>query len=395
MSISNILPTVEDKELIFLLKNLKKHAYYKNKTINRLKTYFPDSIFLFFDSGRSALHFLAENVLEKNSRIALQTFTCSAVVHPFLTANILPNYLSFDKNSFNFEYQHLINYINKKTKSVLLQYTFGIVPNSLEQILNFCRKNNLIVIEDLSHSFGNRYNNRYLGNFGDFAVISFGKDKPITVGSGGCLIVNDRKWQTRLKKAYQKIKQPTKTDTAKQLFYLFFMQFAKKLYHHKVIRALIYLLQKTGLLTKAVSDKEKQLYPNKIYSINKFLYPLLYSQLKKLKPLMDLRKTNTNYWNKLFNKNYKTALLKYPLSVSDKHKILEELKQNHIYLSTWYSNLLDPEGVDLRKYRLDTDKFKQELYFAQTIINLPNLNLNLNQKKIIYSIINKYENNRD
>ncbi|GIW63049.1 MAG: hypothetical protein KatS3mg090_0875 [Patescibacteria group bacterium] len=391
MSLNNILPTVTDKELTHLIKNLKNYKYFKQQTIKELKTYFPNSSFLFFDSARSSLKFLAETVLNKQSKIALQCFTCSAVIHPFLTSQVRPVYLSFDFDSFNFEIKHLLEKKSSEIKAVLIQYTFGITPKTLHKIISFCRKNNILIIEDLSHSFGNKVNKQFLGNLGDFAVISFGKDKVINCSTGGCLVINNQNYSRLLKEKFHYIPEITFQKKLQQFFYLFFMQFAKKYYGFKLTRGLIFLLQSIGLLQKSVSNREKQLKQEDIYRFNKYLFPLLYTQIKKLKSNSSERWQNTQYWNHIFSKNYNTSLLKFPISVRNKKEILKELQQKKIFLSTWYANLIDPADIDLSKYQINLDNFIKEKKFAEHIINLPTFNLSKQQASIIYSILKKYE----
>ena len=53
------------------------------------------------------------------------------------------------------------------------------------------KKNNLILIEDTCESLGSKYDNRYLGTFGDFSSFSFYASHQISSGEGGMLCCKD------------------------------------------------------------------------------------------------------------------------------------------------------------------------------------------------------------
>ena len=42
----------------------------------------------------------------------------------------------------------------------------------MDYILNLCKKYNVILIEDISHSIGSKYKNQYLGTFGYASIYS-------------------------------------------------------------------------------------------------------------------------------------------------------------------------------------------------------------------------------
>jgi dTDP-4-amino-4,6-dideoxygalactose transaminase len=64
----------------------------------------------------------------------------------------------------------------------------------LEYFYKIKKKYDLILIEDAAQSINLEYKSRFIGNFGDFAAISFHETKNIHCGLGGCLIVNNKKF---------------------------------------------------------------------------------------------------------------------------------------------------------------------------------------------------------
>ena len=65
-------------------------------------------------------------------------------------------------------------------------------PCEMDAILKLAREHNLKVIEDCAQAHGAKYNNKYVGSFGDVGTFSFCQDKIMsTGGEGGMLITND------------------------------------------------------------------------------------------------------------------------------------------------------------------------------------------------------------
>lgn len=65
------------------------------------------------------------------------------------------------------------------------------VPCDMKEIMKFCKKNNLKLIEDCSHAHLTKYNNKLLGTYGDVSCFSVGAKKVLSGGEGGFLITND------------------------------------------------------------------------------------------------------------------------------------------------------------------------------------------------------------
>lgn len=68
-----------------------------------------------------------------------------------------------------------------------------------EGILDICHKNHIRVIEDAAHAFPTKFNNKYVGSFGDVTCFSFYANKTITTGEGGMLVTDDEEIYKRVK----------------------------------------------------------------------------------------------------------------------------------------------------------------------------------------------------
>ena len=107
-------------------------------------------------------------------------------------------FVDLDLNNHCIDIQDLKKKINNKTLAIHLTYLCGMVPN-LDEFVEICEKNSIYLIEDISQSYGSKYNNKYLGTFGKFAVGSFTYGKCISAIDGGFLISDSVKEFDKIK----------------------------------------------------------------------------------------------------------------------------------------------------------------------------------------------------
>lgn len=78
---------------------------------------------------------------------------------------------NMDDLSINIEHFKQIIKDERSQGCLILVSVLGLVPN-MKEILNICKENNIILIEDVCESMGSKYDNKYLGTFGDISVFS-------------------------------------------------------------------------------------------------------------------------------------------------------------------------------------------------------------------------------
>ena len=66
----------------------------------------------------------------------------------------------------------------------------GRIPPDLEEIVQYCRKRGIMIVEDCAHTLGSKFRSKHLGSFGDIAVYSLQTNKLINCGEGGFLCTN-------------------------------------------------------------------------------------------------------------------------------------------------------------------------------------------------------------
>lgn len=75
--------------------------------------------------------------------------------------------------------------------SLILVSVLGLVPN-MSEIISICKENNIILIEDVCESMGSKYNDKFLGTFGDVSVFSLYFGHHLSTIEGGFVCTNDK-----------------------------------------------------------------------------------------------------------------------------------------------------------------------------------------------------------
>lgn len=361
---------------IFNFKDFKKGKD-EEKLKNWFKNYFNVRQVFLFISGRMALFKILESLnLEKNDEIIIQASTCLVVPLAIKAAGLKPIYTDIN-NDYTLDINDLKNKITIKTKALIVQHTFGI-PSEMDEIKKIA--NNIILIEDCAHTIGSKYKNKKLGQFGDFAFFSFGRSKAFSAINGGVVIVNNKSFVKNFEKLSEKEKYPSNFWIFKELLHPLFFYFLINPYYNflNLGKIILVICQKLNILSLEVSKKEK--LGNLDFS-NFFRMPNVFSkialnQLSKIKIYNQKRTENVQYyWQELFkskiNPKYENPLLRFPILVDNSRNCLKEARQNKIYLGDWYSNIIDPNGIDFFNidYKLGTCKNAEAK--AKKIINLP------------------------
>ncbi len=150
------------------------------------------------NSCTSALHLAVEAIgIKKNDKVLVPSLTFTA------TAEVL-RYLDAVPVFMDVEYETgLITPVilgaaikaNPGIKALMLVHYGGqaamMTTFNGKGILDICRDNNIMVIEDAAHAFPTKFEDRYIGSFGDVTCFSFYANKTITTGEGGMMVTDN------------------------------------------------------------------------------------------------------------------------------------------------------------------------------------------------------------
>lgn len=157
-------------------------------------------------SGTSTLHLAIKLAgVKRGERVFCSSMTFSASANPICYEGAIPVFIDSEYETWNMDPRALEKAfeIYPDTKYVMLVHLYG-TPAKIDEIVEICKKNNAILIEDAAESFGATYKGKQTGTFGSYNAISFNGNKIITGSAGGMLLTNSkeaaekaRKWSTQ------------------------------------------------------------------------------------------------------------------------------------------------------------------------------------------------------
>ena len=105
--------------------------------------------------------------------------------------DLKPVFVDINLESLNIDIDQLKKKITSKTKAIMLVHALGNCA-SMNEIKKLCSNKNITLIEDCCEALGSKYNNKYLGTFGEISTFSFYFSHHITSGEGGLILCKNR-----------------------------------------------------------------------------------------------------------------------------------------------------------------------------------------------------------
>jgi perosamine synthetase len=144
-------------------------------------------------SAAAALEIIAALLkIKKNDEIIIPAHTYCASAIPFARSGAKLVWADINFNSRTIDLDDFKKKVTKKTKAVIIVHLYGYAVD-FGEIINFCKKKNIKIIEDCAQALGAELNKKKIGTLGDFSCYSFHAQKNITtLGEGGMLFVKDK-----------------------------------------------------------------------------------------------------------------------------------------------------------------------------------------------------------
>ena len=157
------------------------------------------------NSCTSALEISALSLnLKRSDEIILPSFTFVTTASSFARTGCKLKFCDIQKNTMMPSFNDIKKCITKKTKVIIIVHYQGYSVSYLDQLKSLCKKKKIYLIEDAAQALGSYYKNKPLGSFGDFACFSFHETKNIHTGSGGMLVINNKKFINKVNCIFDK-----------------------------------------------------------------------------------------------------------------------------------------------------------------------------------------------
>ena len=188
----------------------------REKLINYLKVYD------FFPTNRGktaiklALKAFRQISTSQKDEVLLPIYICSSVVKAITDVRLKPKFVNIKKD-LNICVDDLKKSLSSKILAVIVPHIYG-YPAPIKEVIKIIKNydKSIFVIDDAASAFGIKYNNNFLGTFGDVGIISFGQAKMLTASGGGGLIVNNPYLKKPLYEIYKNYKNYKNWEKTKE-----------------------------------------------------------------------------------------------------------------------------------------------------------------------------------
>jgi dTDP-4-amino-4,6-dideoxygalactose transaminase len=150
-------------------------------------------------SGRDALRqFLVDAVLPSRRSVLLCSFNCSVVADAVLAAGYQVETFDLADCTGRIDWECVADQLKLHHGALVVPHLFG-VPSDFRPILRTAEKLGVWVVEDCAQTLDGRIETAKAGILGDAAIFSFNYDKPISLGGGGALLVNNPDLESKIR----------------------------------------------------------------------------------------------------------------------------------------------------------------------------------------------------
>lgn len=149
-------------------------------------------------NGTAALHIacLAAGI-GGGDEVITTPITFAASANCALYCGARPVFADINEETYNIDPKEVAARVTERTRAVVaVDYTGQSVEE--EELLEICRKNHLVLIEDGAHVIGTKYKGRPNGSIADMTTFSFHPVKTVTGGEGGAVLTDNEEYYKKL-----------------------------------------------------------------------------------------------------------------------------------------------------------------------------------------------------
>jgi perosamine synthetase len=143
------------------------------------------------NSGTASLEVALRCFNVKDKEVIVPTNTFVSTPNSVLFAGGTPVFADMSADSLCIDFEDIKRKLTSKTAGVIVVHIAGLICPQINEIKQFCKDNNLFLMEDSAHAHGASLDGQKAGTFGDAGCFSFYPTKVMTSCEGGMIITND------------------------------------------------------------------------------------------------------------------------------------------------------------------------------------------------------------
>ena len=141
-------------------------------------------------SGTTALMLAYYSLnIGKGDDVIVPNYTMIASINSIKAVGANPIIVDVDPVTCTLTKEIIEKHITDKTKAIL-HVSLNNRTNNLNDIVQYCKENNLFLVEDAAQSVGCFLNNKHIGTYGTIGCFSLSTPKIISTGQGGFLVMD-------------------------------------------------------------------------------------------------------------------------------------------------------------------------------------------------------------
>lgn len=357
-----------------------------------------------FWKGRVALYTILKAIgVGSDDVVVIPGYTCVVVPTAVYFAGAKPLYVDINPDTYNVSLERVEaaaqGWRGERIKAIVIQHTYGL-PAHIGPLIAWARERGIWVIEDCAHAIGSRYrdldDNEWceVGTLGDAAFFSSQWSKPFTTGLGGWAVASNPELAKRIRKYHvaecvaPSVQEITKLAVqlvayhalAWPSFYWIAMQRFRLLARKGVLVGSSTDDELAGIMpgdyAKRMSRLQAWVGQRKIAKLGRVL-----DHRRKLKRLYDDALVSAGLPIFQMPAHADAVLLRYPLRVADKERVLAEARRLRIELGDWFDHPLHPKGANVAILGWRDGLCPEGERAAQQVVNLP-MHLRINERNI-------------
>lgn len=158
----------------------------------QLKEYLDVQQIELFTNGHMALELTLQAMnLPRGSEVITTPFTFASTTHAIVRNGLTPVFCDINPIDFTIDVEKLEKLITDRTSAIMPVHVYGNICD-IKKIESVANKYGLKVVYDAAHAFGEKYEDKGIGIFGDVSCFSFHATKVFHTIEGGAACFHDQ-----------------------------------------------------------------------------------------------------------------------------------------------------------------------------------------------------------